>query len=123
MKSAMIRHIPPYSAIFRHSKYFLPYQSAWIADRSRLKIMQKCRRAGISYADAYDSVIKASPREARFDVWVSSRDDTQAKLYLEDCKHWAEVLEIVAVDLGQIVFDPTNHYSAHVLEFASGRRI
>ncbi len=60
----MIRHIPPYSAMIRHSKYFLPYQSAWIADPSRLKIMQKCRRASISYANAYDSVIKASPREA-----------------------------------------------------------
>jgi len=33
-----------------------------------LKIIQKCRQAGISYTDAYDSVIKASRNTSRWDV-------------------------------------------------------
>src|SRR2546423_10914136 len=101
--------------------YFLPYQWDWIADPSSLKIIQKCRQAGITYADAYDSVIKASFKGARWDVWVSSRDEAQAKLYLEDCKHWASVLQIMAVDLGEIVFDHANNYFAYVLPFPHSR--
>jgi len=33
-------------------KYFFPYQRDWIVDRSPLKIMQKSRQNGISFADA-----------------------------------------------------------------------
>jgi len=123
MTPTPFRTFPHLSAPFRASKYFLPYQDEWIADRSRLKIIQKSRQAGISYADAYDSVIKASPKGALFDVWVSSRDEAQAKLYLEDCKHWARVLQLVADDLGEIVFDAANNFSAYVLQFNNGRRI
>src|SRR5947207_13791914 len=123
MTPTPFRDFPPLSATFRASKYFLPYQDAWISDPARLRIMQKCRQAGISYADAYDSVIKASRKGAQFDVWVSSRDEAQAKLYLEDCKYWANLLHLAAVDLGRIVFDRDHNYSAYVLEFANGRRI
>ena len=54
--------------------YFLPYQERWIIDLSPLRIIQKSRQIGITYADAYDSVIKASKEDARLDVWISSRD-------------------------------------------------
>ncbi len=75
-------------------QYFLPYQERWILDESPLRIIQKSRQVGITYADAYDSVLKASPRDARLDVWISSRDQAQAKLYLEDCKYWAVFLHL-----------------------------
>ena len=104
-------------------KYFLPYQCEWIFDRSPLKIIEKSRQIGITYADAYDSVIKASPSSGGLDVWVSSRDEVQAKLYLEDCKFWAKVLHVVATDLGEVVVDSSNNTSAYVLQFANGRRI
>src|ERR1043166_4105462 len=117
------RGFPRLSAPFRASKYFLPYQDRWVSDPPPLKIMQKCRQAGVTYADAYDSVRKASPKGAPFDVWVSSRDEAQAKLYLEDCKHWASLLQIVAEDLGEIVFDVSGNLSAHVLQFNNGQRI
>ena len=105
------------------TKYFLPYQSAWIADAARLKIMEKSRQVGISYTDAYDSVRKVCRGDARLDVWVSSRDETQARLYLDDCKSWARVLQLAAIDLGQVVIDGSKDFSAYVLEFASGLKI
>ena len=104
-------------------KFFLFYQLAWILDRSPLKIIEKSRQIGITYADAYDSVIKASTKIGGLDVWVSSRDEVQAKLYLEDCKYWAKFLHINAVDLGEIVIDPKTRASAFVLQFANQRRI
>src|SRR5690349_15442249 len=104
-------------------KHFLPYQIDWIKDQSPLKIIQKSRQVGITYADAYDSVVKASERGARLDVWISSRDQDQAKLYLEDCKAWATFLHVKATDLGELVLDRKNNISAFVLQFANNRRI
>jgi len=34
-------------------RVFLPYQHRWIDDHSRLKLMQKARQIGISWATAY----------------------------------------------------------------------
>src|SRR5713226_4874736 len=104
-------------------EHFLPYQTNWVLDQSPLKIIQKSRQIGITYADAYDSVIKASAHDARFDVWISSRDEAQARLYLEDCKYWAAFLHLAATDLGEIVLDRENNLSAHALQFSSGPRI
>ena len=52
----------------KNAKYFMPYQAAWINDRARLKICQKGRQIGLSYADSYDSVEKAAVQNGR-DVW------------------------------------------------------
>jgi len=105
------------------AKYFLPYQYQWIKDHSPLKIIEKSRQIGMTYADAYHSVRIASRKEARYDVFVSSRDAFHARLYIEDCKNWAEVLEIIVVDLGEVMFDPQHKATAHVLQFSNGRRI
>lgn len=103
--------------------YFLPYQQAWLRDQANLKIMEKSRQIGISFTDAYDSVIKAGQRQRGLDVWVSSRDETQARLYLDDCRNWARILRIAAEYEGARLLDETSRASAHVLEFATGARI
>src|SRR5260221_2150422 len=121
--SNLIKPTQTFQYFWGYRKYFLRYQAEWITDDSLLKIIQKGRQTGITYADAYDSVLKVCPKGATLDVWVSSRDEAQAKLYLEDCKHWANVLHLAAIDLGQIVFDRSHNFSAYVLEFANGRRI
>jgi len=61
-------------------KRFLPYQTAWIRDESRLRLMEKSRQVGMTLADAYDSVRKVCVLGERLDVWVSSRDEQQARL-------------------------------------------
>jgi phage FluMu gp28-like protein len=105
------------------TKYFLPYQARWIEDKSPLKIMEKSRQVGMSYATAYSAVERAAARDARLDVWVSSRDETQAKLFLEDCQGWAGILKQAAVQIGQAVFENNKDFTAHVLEFVNGRKI
>src|SRR5436309_9141032 len=107
----------------RREIYFLPYQVDWIWDGAPLKLIEKSRQVGISYADAYDSVRKVCRRGARLDVWISSRDEAQAKLYIEDCKRWARILQTAARDMGEMLVDRKSNCSAYVLEFASGLRI
>lgn len=102
---------------------FLPYQSRWIEDDSQLKLMEKGRQIGLSWATAYATVSRTALATARFDQWVSSRDDIQAQLFLEDCKFWAGNLSIAAEDLGEIVLDPRDRQTSYTLRFASGRRI
>lgn len=102
---------------------FLPFQTAWIIDQARLKLMEKSRQIGISWSTAYAAVERAAAQGARHDEWVSSRDDIQARLFIEDCKLWAGIMNMAAQDLGEVVIDPVTKLSAYVLQFASGRRI
>lgn len=102
---------------------FLPFQSAWVKDNSRLKLMEKSRQIGLSWSTAYAADERTAAQGARHDQWVSSRDDLQARLFIEDCKMWAGIMNLAAKDLGEVVIDPKDRISAYVLEFASGKRI
>jgi phage FluMu gp28-like protein len=103
--------------------FFLGYQSAWIKDGSRLKLMEKARQIGISWATSYRIVREKSAEGAKLDAWISSRDDLQARLFKEDCNKFADTLKTAAEDLGVQVIDPERAISAYVLAFANGCRI
>jgi len=100
----------------------LGYQARWIKDDSRLKLMEKARQIGMSWSTAYRLVSKKSLTDARLDAWISSRDDLQARLFLEDCKNFAAILQAGAQDLGERVIDDKGH-SAYVLQFANTLRL
>ena len=51
--------------------FFLPYQAAWLIDGARLKVCEKSRQVGMSFADSYDSVRKAAVAGGR--VFVLDR--------------------------------------------------
>lgn len=99
----------------------LAYQADWVLDNSRLKIAEKSRQIGWTWSEAYKIVRDQSAESARLDHWISSRDEIQARLFLEDCKGFAAMLHIGAKDLGQQVIDE-NKNSAYVLAFANGLR-
>ena len=100
----------------------LPYQRRWVQDAGRIKIMEKSRQIGISWASAYALVRRKILAGASLDAWVSSRDEIQAKLFLDDCKHFAELLKVVSEDLGVQVLDEKGSTS-YVLRFANGVKI
>lgn len=104
-------------------RVFLDYQSRWIDDQSRLKLMEKGRQIGISWATADATVERTAQKGARHDQWVSSRDDIQARLFLEDCKRFARIYDRAAKDLGAVIVDDERKLSAYVLRFANGMRI
>lgn len=102
---------------------FLPYQGRWIGDQSRLKLAEKSRQIGFSWATAHASVSRTALMTALRDQWVSSRDDIQAQLFLEDCKLFAGILDLAARDMGERVIDEGEKHTAYVLRFANGKRI
>lgn len=99
----------------------LPYQAKWVEDQSRLKIAEKSRQIGWTWATAYGLVRRKALADARLDAWISSRDDIQARLFLEDCKSFAGILQTGAADLGEQAIDQDGH-SAYVLRFANQLR-
>ena len=103
----------------------LPYQAAWVRDRSRIKLVEKSRQIGFSWATAYDLVRQAVLESARLDTWVSSRDELQARLFLEDCKKFGDILEIAASALGEGIYkdDGGKPYTSFDLKFRSGATI
>jgi len=100
----------------------LPYQAAWVRDNSRLKIAEKSRQIGWTWATAYGLVRRKAMKTARQDAWISSRDDMQARLFLEDSKSFAAILQTGAADLGERAIDEARN-SAYVIEMANKLRI
>ena len=98
----------------------LGYQKRWVLDNSRLKLMEKSRQIGISWASAYSMVRRKSLAGVRYDGWVSSRDEIQARLFLEDCKHFAQILHTAVQDIGVAIIGEEKTY---VLEFANSVKI
>lgn len=99
----------------------IAYQGDWVTDDSRLKISEKSRQIGWTWSEGYKIVREKSQTGAQLDHWISSRDDIQARLFLEDCKGFASLLDKGARDLGEQVIDDKGH-SAYVLSFANGLR-
>ena len=104
----------------------LPYQAAWVNDNSRLKIAEKSRQIGWTWATGYGLTKRKSLALdtvlSKTDAWISSRDDIQARLFLEDCKMFAKILQIGAKDLGEQAVDDKGH-TAFVMSMANGLRI
>lgn len=102
---------------------FLPYQEAWAMDPARLKLMEKSRQIGVSWATAYRAVEVTASVDCRYDQWVSSRDEMQAKLFIEDCRRFADAMHAAAEYLGEQVVDEKLGATAYVVRFANGRRV
>jgi phage FluMu gp28-like protein len=105
--------------------FMLPYQTRWIEDRSLVRLMEKSRRIGISYATAYDGVRQHSIKGYNVDTWFSSRDDLTAREFIIYCTKFAGVLKIAAKCYdAQILFDDGKQSAtASILRFATDTRI
>lgn len=66
----------------------LPYQQRWLQDKSRVKVYEKSRRIGISWAEAADDSLLASS-EKGMDVWYIGYNKDMAQEFIEDCADWS----------------------------------
>ena len=100
----------------------LPYQSAWVADTSGLKVIEKSRRIGMSWAEAYDNVMYAG--ENRGNIYYQSYNLEMTRGYITDCAAWAQALNIGAEAVGETIIEiDTDKIPAFRLPLASGREI
>ena len=56
---------------YRANEVLLPYQKYWIEDKSQLKIAEKSRRTGITWAEAADAALTTSSVKLTVVVTIS----------------------------------------------------
>ena len=102
--------------------YLLKYQLDWDNDSSRLKLAVKGRQLGWTWATNRSHVRRKSVKGATGDVWISSRDEDQARRSIENCYKFSRLFDVGARLRGQTVVDENNS-SSYTLQFSSGCRI
>jgi phage FluMu gp28-like protein len=108
----------------------LKYQQDWVADDSDLKVAEKSRRVGLTWAEASDNVLVASrSRQAGgMNVYYIGYNMDMAIEYVEACAMWARVFNeaVSEIEEGEEVFKDGNDEKAiktFTIRFASGFRI
>lgn len=101
---------------------FLPYQLRWLRDDSRIKIWEKSRRVGATWAQSYEDVRDCAAEKVPA-VWFSSADESAAREYILYCETFAKAMDMAARNLGEIIIDSDKDIKAFSIEFANGTRI
>lgn len=103
----------------------LPYQQRWIGDESPVKVMEKSRRIGISWAEAADSALKASTAGVGgMDTWYIAANESGAIEFMNDVAFWAKQLNVVADTMSSVVIEDENKdILAYQVRFATGYRV
>lgn len=101
----------------------LPYQQQWIADMGQVKVCEKSRRVGLSWAEAANSALQAAKQGGQ-DTWYLGYSQDMAQEFIRDCAWWAGHYQIAAAAMEQIVVeDEDRDILAYRINFASGNRI
>jgi phage FluMu gp28-like protein len=85
----------------------MPYQAAWVADDAQLKIAEKGRRVGLTWAEASDNVLIAAAEGGSNVFYISATQD-MAREYIEACAMWARVFDYAAGEIGEGIYDDGN---------------
>lgn len=107
----------------------LSYQQRWVADDSQLKVSEKSRRTGLTWAEASDNVLiaAAAKKAGGMNVYYIGYNQDMAIEYVEACAQWARVFNHAA-DAAEEGFweDDTDdkHIKTYTIKFpGSGHRI
>lgn len=109
----------------------MDHQASWIADESDLKICEKGRRTGVTFAEALDcTLISAAQRSAGGqNVFYIGDTKPKGREFIGYAAHFAKVVakEMLTIEDG-IFFDQkadgsTQAISSYIIRFASGFRV
>lgn len=143
-----IDYVPPASEIDRlwgttalatfdplASGMLMPHQTAWCNDNSDLKIGEKGRRTGITWAEAFDSVTYAMAAKSAGgdDTWYIGDTKEKGREFIKTCADMALAIADDLLEIEEFVFEDakldaqgnlkTDAVAAFRITFASGHRI
>ena len=76
----------------------LPYQQAWCADQSPVKLCEKSRRIGLSWGEAADTALLAASSSG-MDAWYIGYNKDMALEFIRDCANWAKFYNLAAGEI------------------------
>lgn len=109
----------------------MAHQVAWLADQSDLKIAEKGRRTGITFAEAHDDTLiaAASPEAGGQNVFYIGDTKDKGREFIGYVAHFAKVVAEESGRIEEFLFDDqqpdgsTRQISAFRIRFASGFRV
>lgn len=108
----------------------LPYQKAWIADKSPFKVAEKSRRTGLTWAEAADNVLTAASSKAAGgqNVYYIAYNQDMTIEYIEACAMWARAFNCAAGEMNEGFWDGESEEDKAIKTFTirfpeSGHRI
>ncbi|WP_368165769.1 hypothetical protein [Aeromonas sp. R9-1] len=112
---------------YNPDEVLLPYQKIWIADQSPLKIAEKSRRTGITWAEAADATLTASRAKTAgggHHFYVGSNKE-MAREFIDAVAMWAKAFDKAATEIQEEVFtdDEDKAILTFVVYFASGFKV
>ncbi|MCT6700910.1 terminase large subunit domain-containing protein [Rheinheimera sp. 4Y26] len=114
---------------FNPAEVLLGYQKRWVADESPLKIAEKSRRTGITWAEACDAVLCASTRrqDGGCNHFYVGSNKEMAREFIEAAAMWARVFNKAGSEIQEEVFVDGGQEGKEILtfvvHFASGYKI
>jgi phage FluMu gp28-like protein len=102
---------------------FMAYQVKWAQDQSPVKIMEKSRRIGLSYAEAADDVLYAASAEGA-NVYYISYNKEMTQGFIQDCATWAKAFSAAASQIEESVIEEEDkQILTYTIHFDSGHKI
>jgi len=101
----------------------LPYQQAWVSDPAPVKVCEKSRRVGLSWAEAADAALFAASTTGS-DVWYVGYNREMAQEFIGDCAKWARDYDLAAGKVGEeILKDEDKSILTYRIRFKSGHKV
>ena len=108
------------------NEVLLPYQAKWIADQSPLKIGEKSRRTGLTWAQAADDTLTAGSSRAAngCDCFYIGSNKEMAREFIDAVAMWARAFNQAAGEIQEEIFeDEDKDILTFVVYFASGFKV
>ena len=101
----------------------LPYQREWIADRAAVKVHEKSRRIGITWAESADAALDAGTSSGS-NWWYIGYNKEMALEFVEAAADWARRFNHAARRTEEVmVADQDKNILAYRIRFTSGHKI
>ncbi|WP_046005794.1 terminase large subunit domain-containing protein [Pseudoalteromonas rubra] len=81
------------------------YQRDWIDDDAIIKIAEKSRRTGLTFAEALDDVMSAVAETNAQNTYYLGSDKEMAKEFIDACAFWAQKLNMVMGQIEEGIFE------------------
>ena len=107
----------------------MPYQQRWVADTSPLKVIEKSRRTGITWAEASDDVLIAasSAPAGGMNVYYIAYNQDMTVEYIQACAMWARAFNYAASEIEEGFWEEDEddkHIKTYTIKFPdSGFRV
>ncbi|MDD9910196.1 MAG: hypothetical protein OXR62_10940 [Ahrensia sp.] len=106
----------------------MAHQKRWLSDTSPLKVCEKGRRTGITYAEAIDATLIAARENGENYFYIGDTKD-KGREFIDYVAHFAKVIQSQLASVEEFLFEDqqpdgtTKYIAAFRVRFASGFRV